>query len=627
MSGIAGMIGLEPRPFDEAVLEGMVARLAHRGPRVKRLRRPAVWFAALDAETPMIWPPDGRELPRELSVVVDGAIDNAIDLMQELTRAGHPAPRDPAGLLAVGFRASGPAFLSRVRGVFAAAIHDHDTETTWLVRDPLGTRPLYLHRTRSRIVFASEIRALLADPAVRLDLDPAQLRVLLSLGFNPAPNTLLKGIHKMPPGHLLEVGRLGVRVVSYDLPGREAEKELDLTFDEAVESYRSTLHRVVRRIGDSSRKDSAVAKGSAVLLSGGGDSSALVWMQTSDKIPVTTFTAGFPDGGDDIDERVHAWQAARALGTMHRERLIDLAEIGSLFNAAARVIEEPVASGWITPMLRLLESASGQAPAVWSGQGTGALHGEDPMFRWMQWGESVADLPSIVGRMVGQVARLAPVRPSAETGARLLSTPEERDRVLGSFFLFDDASLDHLLRAGHIGDSEAVRKLLDRWRDPVVGRDPLAQALYISARTYLPEAIFTPAGRLAAESRLEIRFPYADCEIVRFLERLPAAYRLEGGTGKRLHREALGAWIPGAVLSRPKCSMTDAVARWLRGEGKEKAEGWLLGPNAWMPSVLDGVRVRRVIEDAVRGRARIETLVLLIQLELWARETLLGGMR
>ncbi len=212
-------------------------------------------------------------------------------------------------------------------------------------------------------------------------------------------------------------------------------------------------------------------------------------------------------------------------------------------------------------------------------------------------------------------------------GARILTAQEERDRVLGSFFLFDDPSLDRLLRAGHIGDPEGVRRLLDRWRDPVASFDPLAQALYIRARTYLPEAICVPASRLAAESHVEIRFPYADSEIVRFLEDLPAGYRLEGGVGKKLHREALSAWIPGAVLSSPKRSMTDAVSQWLRGEGKERAEGWLLGPKAWLPSVLDGVRVRRVIEESARGRGRSEGLVLLIQLELWARETLLEGGR
>jgi asparagine synthase (glutamine-hydrolysing) len=487
------------------------------------------------------------------------------------------------------------------------------------VRDPVGTRPLYLHRTRSRIVFASEIRALLADPAVRLDLDPEQLRVLLSLGFNPAPKTLLKGIHKMPPGHLLEVSHLGVHIVPYDRPDEE-ERDGDVTFDDAVESYRSLLHRVARRIGGE-------RKGGSVLLSGGGDSSGLVWLQTCDKIPVTTFTAGFPEAGSVVDERVHAWQAARALGTMHRERLIELSEIGPLFLAAARIIEEPVASGWAPLMLRLLESVSGQASVVWSGQGAGGLHGEDPFFRWLQWGESVADLPPFVGKVVGGVARRLPtIGGSGSAGSRILTSQEERDRVLGSFLLFDDPSLDRLLRAGHIGDAEGVRRLLDRWREPVLSYDPLAQALYIRARTYLPEAICVPASRLAAEARVGIRFPYADSEIVRFLEGLPPAYRLEGGVGKRLHRDALSAWIPGAVLSSPKRSMTDAVSHWLRGEGRDRAEGWLLGPNAWLPSVLDGVRVRRVIEEAARGRARAEGLVLLIQLELWARETLLGGM-
>ena len=625
MGGICGQIGLEPRSFQEPILEQMVKRLVHRGSQVKRLRRPSVWFASLAVESPMIWPPEGLEQPRELSVVVDGAIDNQLELAQELGREGYSdaagsattAKDSGAGLLAAGFRAHGPAFLNRVRGSFAAAVHDHDVETTWLIRDPLGTCPLYLHRTRSRILFASEIRALLADPAVRPDLDPTQLRVLLALGFNPAPNTLLKGIHKMPPGHLLEVTRAGIRVLPYDLPAMGSE--LDLSFEEAVEGYRSTLARVVRRCDG--------GENTGVLLSGGPDSSALVLLRKKDGRPITTFTAGFPDAREEEDERVPAWQAARALGVMHRERLIESKEIGPLFSAVARVIEEPVAAGWMPPYFRLLDAAVGHVPLIWSGQGTGALHGEETLWRWLQWGQWVAGLPTFFGRIIGAAARrLDGIRPSYH-GSRLLAIREERERVLSSFFLFDDVSLTRMLRAGHVGGSEVVRKLLDRWREPVAERDPLAQALYIRARTFLPEAVFIPAKRLAAEHRLSLRFPYSDAELVRWLERLPATYRLEGAHGKRLHREALGAWIPADVLARPKRTLTDAVRRWLRGEGRERVSDWLLGPNAWLPSVLDGIRVRRLIEDGCRGRLAVEPLVLLVQLELWARETFLGGLR
>jgi asparagine synthase (glutamine-hydrolysing) len=617
MAGICGQITLEPRPVDEAVLNGIVARMGHRGTRIQRLQRPAIWFASIDSERPLIWPPDGKELPSEFSVVMDGVIDNVRDLVRDLEREGHAVAADPAAVLAAGFRAHGIAFLSRVRGAFAAAIHDHDSETTWLVRDPLGTHPLYLHRTRSRVLFASELRPLLSDPAVRLDLDPAQLRVYLSLGFNPAPQTLLKGIHKMPPGNLLEVQRDGIKVVFYDRP--PADAELDLDFATAVDSYRATLHRIVRRCDDGDPL--------GVLLSGGADSSTLLLLRTREGRPASTFTIGFSDAPAQEDERASAWNAARHLGSLHREKVIDTAEIGSLFGAVARVAEEPVAAGWMPPFLSLVESAVGQVPLLWSGQGTGPLHGEEPSWRWLQWGESMSELPNFVGKFVGGVARhLGGLGPGME-GSRILAVPEERERVLSSFFVFDDAALAQLLRAGHLGDPELARKQLERWREPVAGRDPLAQALYIRARTFLPEAVFAPATRMAAESRLAIRFPYADAELVHWLERLPASHRLEGGQGKRLHREALAEWVPGPVLSGPKRSLIDPVARWLRGPGKERASDWLLGPNAWMPSVLDGVRVRRVIEESCRGRASIVPLVLLLHLELWARETLLGGNR
>lgn len=617
MAGICGQITLEPRPFDEAILNGMVTRMGHHGTRIQRLLRPVVWFAGIDSESVAMWPPEGRELPSEFSVVMDGVIDNVSDLLRDLEREGHVTANEPAAVLAAGFRAHGIGFLSRVRGAFAAAIHDHDAETTWLIRDPLGTHPLYLHRNRSRILFASEIRPLLSDPAVRLELDPSQLRVYLSLGFNPAPQTLLKGIHKMPPGNLLEVRRDSIKVVFYDRPATEGE--LDIDYPTAVDSYRATLHRVVRRCDDGDAL--------GVLLSGGSDSSALLLLRTREGMPVSTFTLGFSDAPEAEDERTPAWQAARHLGSMHREKVIETAEIGALFGLSSRLIEEPVASGWISPYLRLVESAAGQVPVLWSGQGTGPLHGEEPSWRWLQWGESISDLPNFVGKFVGGVARHLGGRRSGMEGSRILSVSEERERVLSSFFVFDDESLAQLLRAGHIGDPELARRQLDRWREPVTGRDPLSQALYIRARTYLPEAVLAPATRLAAESRLALRFPYVDPELVHWLERLPAAYRLEGGQGKRLHRDALADWVPTGVLAGPKRSMTDAVARWLRGPGKERASDWLLGPNSWMPGVLDGVRVRRVLEESCRSRSSIVPLVLLIHLELWARETLLGGRR
>ncbi len=617
MAGICGQITLEPRPIDEAVLNGVVARMGHRGTQVKRLQRPAIWFASIDTVSPLIWPPDGRELPSEFSVVMDGVIDNVRDLVRDLEREGHATAHDPAAVLSAGFRAHGSAFLSRVRGAFAAAIHDHDTETTWLVRDPIGAHPLYLHRTRSRVLFATELRPLLADPAVRLDLDPAQLRVYLSLGFNPAPQTLLKGIHKMPPGNLLEVKRDTIKVVFYDRPSTDTE--LDLDFATAIDSYRATLHRVVRRCDDGDPL--------GILLSGGADSSALLLLRTREGRPASSFTIGFSDAPSDEDERGAAWHAARHLGSMHREKVLESAEIGSLFSAVARVVEEPVAGGWMPPFLRLVESAAGQVPLLWSGQGTGPLHGEEPSWRWLQLGESMSELPNFVGKFVGGVARhLGGLGPAME-GSRILAVPEERERILSSFYIFDDATLAQLLRAGHMGDPELARKQLERWREPVADRDLLAQALYIRTRTYLPEAVLTPATRMAAESRLGIRYPYADAELVHWLERLPAIYRLDGGQGKRLHREALAAWVPAAVITAHKRSLTDPVARWLRGPGKERASDWLLGPNSWMPSVLDGVRVRRVIEESCRGRANVIPLVLLLHLELWARETLLGGQR
>ena len=176
MAGICGRIGLDSRGFDEPLIERMVERMAHRGRRVGHLRWRDVRLASLGAQKPSIWPLPGNESPREIFVVLDGQIDNRSELAADLLQVGLHGGASPAQLVSAGFRAQGPEFLKRLRGPYAAAVHDPDSGRSWLVRDPVGLKPLYLHRTRSRVVFASEIRPLLADPSVRLDLDPEQLR-------------------------------------------------------------------------------------------------------------------------------------------------------------------------------------------------------------------------------------------------------------------------------------------------------------------------------------------------------------------------------------------------------------------------------------------------------------------
>ena len=615
MAGICGTIQLESDAVAEDRVDAMLDRLSHRGSRSGRVRWGEIRFAAAHPSAPPIWPAPGCESPSVPCVVLDGRIDNAADLAADLARDGVQGSTNHAQLLSAGFRREGAGFLSRLQGSFAAAVHDPKTKTTWIARDPVGTRPLYLHRSRGRLIFASEIGALLAGGALRREIDPDQLRVLLALGFNPAPRTLLRGIHKMPPGHLVRIDASGVKNVRYDEP--EAGDPEDLSFEDAVEEYRGLVKRVVRRCS---------AGPTGILLSGGPDSAALLLLHRKGGGEATTYTAGFPDlrGGD--DERVSAWQAANALGTLHRERTIPVEEIGSLFLAAARIVEEPVAAAWMPPFLRLLEVPSGQVDTIWTGQGAGALHGEGEAWRWLQVGEWVAGLPERVGGLLGGVAaRLGGMRHGYEK-SRLIAVRDEQERILSSFFLFDDLELDRLLRPGNLGDRQTVRRGLERWREAVPDWEPLAQGLYIHRKTFLADAVLLPAMRLAAGCGLDLRFPYADPEIVRRLERLPAAYRLDGGHGKRLHREALSAWLPADVLSRPKRDLGAAVHAWIRGPGRARVQDWLLGPLAWTPSVLDPVRVRLLIEST-RGRASLERIVLLVNLELWARETFLGGAR
>ncbi len=221
MCGIAGYISLTPEPPDSDLVGRMQDRLRHRGPDE------AGFFAAdrvaFAHRRLTILDPDGGGQPMDSisgrSVLIhNGEIYNSPALREEMRTKQQRRFRGHSDTEVVleGLEAHGPEFVSRLNGIFAFAWHEPRTGRTLLARDPFGVKPLYYHQTTERILFASEIRALLADPTLHAELDPDELAVLLTLRYSPSPGTLFKGIYKLPPGHMLRIREDTVREERFD---------------------------------------------------------------------------------------------------------------------------------------------------------------------------------------------------------------------------------------------------------------------------------------------------------------------------------------------------------------------------------------------------------------------------
>ena len=341
MCGIAGILNLQQsNPGRPELLDGMLRTIIHRGPDedgmladnelVMGMRRLSIIDLA-DGKQP-IQNEDGR-----FSVILNGEIYNYIELRRDLESRGHKfRTSSDTEVIVHLFEEHGEDCVQHLRGMFGFAIWDHHQRELFIYRDRLGIKPLYyILDSNQRLVFGSEIKSLLTLPDVSAEIDHAALNEYLSLKYVPAPRTLFKGIHSLPPGHMIRVRESRVEINKYwDLSF--VEKQEFASEEECTDALLEKLRESVRL-----RLRSDVPFGA--FLSGGLDSSIIVALM-SERLdqPVNTFSAGF-SGADGQDELPYARQVAEKFGCNHREVLIGADDFLSLADKVMWHLEQPIA--------------------------------------------------------------------------------------------------------------------------------------------------------------------------------------------------------------------------------------------------------------------------------------------
>ena len=366
MCGIAGIL----TPGSTApveVLERMVAAMTHRGPDGVHLwhqrdvtlgmRRLAIVDVAGGAQ-PL------RNESSTVYVVFNGEIYNHEQLRAELAGRGHRfSSRSDGEVIPHLYEELGSRLFARLEGIFAIALWDSEEKEMLLARDQFGVKPLYLHRRGPELRFASEIKALLEDPAVPRDLDLVALDRHLTYRFTPSPMTLLKGVEKLEPGTFLRWRDGSVRRERYR---RDRPPELaDMPFTQAAECFRDALRGAVHRQMMSDRPI-------GVMLSGGVDSAAITAFMAERSSQVKTFTVGFEHGGD-ADETALARETARLFSTDHHEMIIDDTDFAQELPRAIEMLEEPVGTSSALGFRAVSRLAAEHVPVLLSGQGADEL--------------------------------------------------------------------------------------------------------------------------------------------------------------------------------------------------------------------------------------------------------------
>jgi asparagine synthase (glutamine-hydrolysing) len=544
-------------------------------------------------------------------LVLNGEIYNHQELRDELKARYRFRSRTDTEVLLHLYEEYGLECLLRLVGMFAFAVWDDRAQRLVLVRDRLGKKPLFYAMTERSLLFASELRALVASGA-QFEIDPVALHHYLTFQYVPAPWTIFRGVHKLPPGHLLiyENGQVSERAywsLQYD------EKRTGQNEAEYVQEFRTRLRDAVRL-----RLTSDVPIGA--FLSGGADSSTVVGLMASEMTqPVRTFSIGFQQTG--FDERPHAREIADRFGTEHHEFVVDTSSV-ELLPELARVYGEPYADASAIPTFYLARLARPVVTVALTGDGGDELLAGYPRYRLHAIDRALAGVsPSLREqlRKLFAMDRRASGAPSV-TG-RL-------ERVLGPFSqtylnricYFSQAEKDWIYSTefrSRVAAADSFQ-ILSRWFQESRASDLLDQLLSVDTRSYLPDDLLVKLDRATMAHGLEARCPFLDHRLVEFAASLPAHLKIRRSTGKYLLKVAMQDLLPAHILHREKQGFAVPLDAWFRGGWREVLSDTLLSTRATGRGYFQPKRVKELIDRHGREEANYGYhLYALLMLELW----------
>jgi asparagine synthase (glutamine-hydrolysing) len=622
MCGIAGIVSFAGGPVDEARLSRMAAAIAHRGPDAERL-----WIDAAGA--PSVGLAHRRLAIIDLSHVADQPLGNEDGSVQamlngeiynfaELRRAqeGRHAFRSHGDTETIvhGYEDEGEQIVARLDGMFALALWDANRRRLLLARDPYGKKPLYYWTDGRELLFASEIKALLAGGAPA-ELDASGLPEYLAFGYVPTPRTLFRGIRRLPPASWMIADAHGVHEphVYWDLRFPPEDEVRPIALAEAAEGVRERLDAAVRK-----RLMADVPLG--LLLSGGVDSGAvLAFAARASSAPVNTFTLGF-EGPAFYDERAPAARMAAHVGAIHHEAVVK-PEAASLIETLLRHHDEPFGDSSALPTYLVAREARQHVTVVLNGDGGDETFAGYERFR----AELIAHrLPAAVRRTIGLAASLLPSgRASygtlrrAQRFARKTALPF-LERTLAWHSFFEPHTLRDLGRDAPIDLGRVLASYVDAL-GRVNGASHLSRLLYLNARCYLLDDLLPKMDRMTMAHGLEARSPFLDRELSNYAAGLPDRLKLKGAVGKHVLKEAVRGLVPDDLLTRRKHGFGIPLGEWFRGDLRAMVADTLLD----RPRIgrhLNLAIVRALWDEHLAGWAdRGHALWTLLVLELWMR--------
>jgi asparagine synthase (glutamine-hydrolysing) len=552
-------------------------------------------------------------------IVFNGEIYNYQDLRAFLLDKGHVfRTRTDTEVIVHLYEEFGPACLEKLRGMFSFAIWDQNAKTLFLARDRVGIKPLYYHLTHASLVFASEIKAILADPSVERQVAPEFIDRFLTFLYMPGEETLLKGIHKLLPGHYLLV-KDGKPVIRQYWDLQFAEPLQGKSIEQAEADLLSLLSETVdlHMIAD-------VPVG--VLLSGGVDSTGVLSLavdQTDKK--VSTFTVGF-SGEEVADERPYAKLAAERYGTEHYEMTITAKDFAAFMPKYVWHMEEPVCEPPAIALYYVSKLARNHVTVLLSGEGGDEAFAGYSNYRNLVWLERIkrgghllngalAGGMSLANSLFGlsRFCKYVPLMSDRFPDyyySRTSNPHRTTGNGLGSVY-----SADFLRAVDRERSLEPVRTL----QTYVRGNGTLDAMLYIDTKTWLPDDLLIKADKMTMANSIELRVPLLDHKVLEFAASLPANFKLNGLTTKFILKKALSERIPKEIRDRKKTGFPVPYESWLRTDLRDLVWNVLMDSRTTDRGYFSKAAIEGLLRANSNGSNYSKDIFSLLSLEMWQR--------
>jgi len=609
MCGIAGIFHLETaKPVDPARIRLMTDAMLHRGPDgngcwtapgigLGHLRLSIIDLAG--SAQPMLSEDEADVL------TFNGEIYNFQEVRAELSALGHRfrTSGDTEVILAA-WRQWGVGCLDRLNGMFAFAIHNQRTQRLFIARDRLGVKPLhYAPLPDGSVIFASELKGLLAHPALRRAPDAQAVDDYLAFGYVPDHRCFVAGVKKLPAGHylMLERGKPLPAPVQYwdvDFSRRARGSVADLEAE--------LMHHMREAVA--SRMVADVPLGA--FLSGGVDSSTVVALMAERSTQaVKTCSIGFDVAA--LDESDYARRIAERFATEHRSRTVSPDDIGIIDQVAAQ-FDEPFADASMLPTFRVCQLARENVTVALSGDGADEAFAGYRRHVFHHGEERVRNLlpQSLRGPVFGALGALYPKADWAPRPLRAKATLLSLARTGAEGYTDAVGVTGYAQRHALYSDSQRNALGSYRGEDHMIAlmkaapaRTGLDAAQYADMKLWLPGDILTKVDRTSMAVSLEAREPLLDYRLIEFAATLPDAMRVRGGQGKWLMKRAMRGTLPDDILYRPKMGFVSPIAQWFRGPLVEQARAIASGSALARSGWFNTARLSEVAEAHIAGRS------------------------